>query len=223
MLKFYNLERKWKAKLEAEMQKTSSKEQRSYKWSMFLLAGSATLREGIESVLFLTGVSAGSSVKSVILPGIVGIILGFLCGAIVYFSGKQISSLKWFFIVSALLLLFISGGMVVNGTMFYQISGLFGTMWPYEKRPWSNKVLWDVSSCCDPNDNEGWALMRALFGWQAQVLNLQVRTRVVWSDIFHLVYFQLFLSSAYFFNVQNNVAVPLLHALLGSYLITAIP
>ena len=30
---------------------------RSYKWSILLLALSATLREGIESVLFLTGVS----------------------------------------------------------------------------------------------------------------------------------------------------------------------
>lgn len=30
---------------------------RSYRWSMLLLALTATLREGIESVLFLTGVS----------------------------------------------------------------------------------------------------------------------------------------------------------------------
>lgn len=30
---------------------------KSYKWSILLLALSATLREGIESVLFLTGVS----------------------------------------------------------------------------------------------------------------------------------------------------------------------
>lgn len=30
---------------------------RSYRWSVLLLALSATLREGIESVLFLTGVS----------------------------------------------------------------------------------------------------------------------------------------------------------------------
>lgn len=176
MLKFYNLERKWKRKLQSAMSKSTKNEHRSYKWSMFLLAGSATLREGIESVLFLTGVSAGSSVKAVILPGIVGIILGFLCGAIVYFSGRHITSLKWFFVASALLLLFISGGMVVNGTMYFQIAGLFGTMWPYEARPWSNEVLWDVSSCCNPNTNEGWALMRALFGWQAEVLNLQVRS-----------------------------------------------
>ena len=72
MLKFYNLERKWKRKLESQLSREN--ESKNYKWSMFLLAGSATLREGIESVLFLTGTSAGLSVKSVILPGIVGIV-----------------------------------------------------------------------------------------------------------------------------------------------------
>jgi high-affinity iron transporter len=171
MLKFYNLERKWKRKLEDAFSRNV--QAHSYRWSMFLLAGSATLREGIESVLFLTGVSAGASVKSVILPGLVGIALGALCGIALYYSGRSIQSLKWFFIVSALLLLFISAGMVINGTMFFQIAGLFGTMFPYEWRPWANRVLWDVTSCCDPNTNQGWAMMRALFGWQGQQLNLQ--------------------------------------------------
>lgn len=172
MLKFYNLERKWKRKLESQLSREN--ESKNYKWSMFLLAGSATLREGIESVLFLTGTSAGLSVKSVILPGIVGIVAGSLLGVIVYYSGHSIKSLKWFFIASSALLMFIAAGMVINGTQFFSYAGLFGVMFPYELRPWSNLIVWDARSCCNPNTNEGWALLRALFGWQAAPTNLGV-------------------------------------------------
>ena len=51
-----------------------------------LLAGSATLREGVEAVLFLTGVSQGEGVKSLIIPGIVGLILGILVGVVIFYS-----------------------------------------------------------------------------------------------------------------------------------------
>jgi high-affinity iron transporter len=172
MLKFYNLERKWRNKLHDGMSRNA--QAKSQRWSMFLLAGSATLREGIESVLFLTGVSAGSSVKAVIFPGLLGILIGSLLGLVVYYTGHSIRSLKWFFIASAGLLLIIAGGMVVNGTAFFQNAGLFGAMWPYELRPWANKIMWDTSGCCDPNTNEGWALMRALFGYQAIAMNIQL-------------------------------------------------
>ena len=172
MLKFYNLERKWKRKLETEFSR--EKEAKNYKWSMFLLAGSATLREGIESVLFLTGTSAGLSVKSVIIPGIVGIVAGSLLGVLVYYSGHTIKSLKWFFIISSGLLMFIAAGMVINGTQFFSYAGLFGVMFPYELRPWSNRIVWNATSCCNPNTNQGWALLRALFGWQAAPTNLGV-------------------------------------------------
>lgn len=172
MLKFYNLERKWKRKLESEFSRENAS--RNYKWSMFLLAGSATLREGMESVLFLTGTSAGLSVKSVIIPGIVGIIAGSLLGVLVYYSGHSIKSLKWFFIVSAGLLMFIAAGMVINGTAFFTGAKLFGIVYPYEWRPWSNLIVWDATGCCNPNTNQGWALLRALFGWQADPTNLGV-------------------------------------------------
>ena len=172
MLKFYNLERKWRHKLESGVLRSATA--KSQRWSMFFLAGAATLREGIESVLFLTGVSAGGSVKSIIIPGLLGIFLGALLGLIVYYSGHTIRSLKWFFIVSAGLLLLISSGMVVNGTAFFQAAGLFGPMWPYEYRPWSNLILWDTTSCCDPNTNQFWALVRALIGYQAVAMNIQL-------------------------------------------------
>jgi high-affinity iron transporter len=46
----------------------------------------ATLREGIESVIFLTGVSGGQGIKSVILPGIIGLVLGLLTGFVIFWT-----------------------------------------------------------------------------------------------------------------------------------------
>lgn len=172
MLKFYNLERKWRHKLEAGLENSTGaddkKVAKSYKWSMFTLAGAAALREGLESVLFLTGVSAGTGVQSIIIPGAIGIVLGLLCGWLIFWTGRGIKSLKWFFIFSCGLLLFIAAGMVVVGTANFQSAGLFGVMYPYEWRPWSNLVLWDTSSCCNPDTNQFWALIRAMFGYQCE-------------------------------------------------------
>ena len=53
---------------------------------MFLLAFSTTLREGIESVIFLTGVSAGIDPRSIPIAGIVGILLGLAVGIILYYT-----------------------------------------------------------------------------------------------------------------------------------------
>ena len=178
MLNFYGLERKWRQKLETAFKETNKenqdKQSKKMKWSMLLLAGSATLREGVEALLFLTGTSAGLSVKSVIIPGIVGIVAGSLLGVAVYYTGHTIKSLKWFFIASAALLMLIAAGMVINGTLFFSYAGLFGIMFPYEMRPWSNRIVWNAIDCCNPNTNQGWALLRALFGWSAAPTNLSV-------------------------------------------------
>ena len=53
---------------------------------IFLLAFSTTLREGIEAVVFLFGVTAGQKIQSIILPGFVGVIMGLAVGVILYYT-----------------------------------------------------------------------------------------------------------------------------------------
>lgn len=124
MLKFYNLEKKWRYKLEQAFKerevgagagleggacmlgvswsaptppRTESSipvcapaitqgMKKSYRYTVAFLAFSATVREGIESVLFLTGVSGGQGITSVIIPGIVGAILGLIAGCIIFYT-----------------------------------------------------------------------------------------------------------------------------------------
>lgn len=51
-------------------------------------------------------------------------------------SGRTIKSLKWFFIISCGLLLFIAAGLVASGVVYFTSAGLFGTTFPYEVRAW---------------------------------------------------------------------------------------
>lgn len=186
MLKFYNVERKWRRKLEGAMEADRTSTMKSYKWSILLLALSATLREGIESVLFLTGVSQGDGVKSIIIPGIVGVILGLGLGMLIFYTGRTIRSLKWFFILSCGLLLVIAAGLVAQGVVFFTSAGLFGTTFPYEYRPWYNTILWNTSGCCDMYNNQFWSMMRALFGYTDQPTGLNL--------MYYLLYWAIVLS-----------------------------
>ncbi|KAL6784794.1 Plasma membrane iron permease [Auxenochlorella protothecoides] len=173
MLKFYNLEKKWRYKLEQAFKEREGMK-KSYRYTVAFLAFSATVREGIESVLFLTGVSGGQGITSVIIPGIVGAILGLIAGCIIFYTGRSIRSMKWFFIIMTVLLLFIAAGMLMNGTAAFQAAGWFGATYPYEWVPWSNKILWNTMGCCNPDTNEFWSLIRALFGYQAMPTNIQL-------------------------------------------------
>jgi hypothetical protein len=49
-------------------------------------------------------------------------------------SGRSIKSLKWFFVVSCGLLVFIAAGLVASGVNFFTYAGMFGTLFPYEVR-----------------------------------------------------------------------------------------
>jgi hypothetical protein len=55
-------------------------------WQMALLAFTTTFREGLESVIFLTGVSAGIDPKSIPIAGLVGIALGVAVGMILFYT-----------------------------------------------------------------------------------------------------------------------------------------
>lgn len=55
------------------------------KYQVFILALTTTLREGIESVLFLTSVGSTTGAASIPIPGILGIFLGIVTGMIVFY------------------------------------------------------------------------------------------------------------------------------------------
>jgi high-affinity iron transporter len=57
---------------------------RTGKWALFLLPFVTVLREGLEAVVFVGGISLGQSASAIPIAAIVGIVCGLICGFIIY-------------------------------------------------------------------------------------------------------------------------------------------
>ncbi|CAM9806919.1 unnamed protein product [Choristocarpus tenellus] len=172
MIKITHMREKWERKLQAGMAKAEERGSDLRHSYMFWLPLTAVLREGIETVIFLAGTSAGYPAKSIPIPGILGIVVGLLIGWFIFRLGKE-ASLRKLLICTTVLLLFIAAGLFSHGWHELQETGLFGTWDPKEERPWINQRSWDICDDAD-NDHEFWSLMRALFGYQCHPTPLEI-------------------------------------------------
>jgi high-affinity iron transporter len=64
---------------------------RTGKWALFTLPFVVVLREGLEAVVFVGGVSLGQSAKSIPIAAIVGIFCGLICGFLIYAFASRTS------------------------------------------------------------------------------------------------------------------------------------
>lgn len=173
MLRFMNYEKKWARKLKAAHLRSQQRQmegQKTTNWAIFLLCFSAVFREGIEAVVFLAGVSTTTSVTAIPIAAVVGIICGLACGFILFYTGREIKDMWWFFVISFILLFMIAAGLVSTGVSAWQSIGWWGTMFPSTMRPWWNQAVWDTCGCCSDNitSNKFFGLVNAIFGYQCQ-------------------------------------------------------
>lgn len=83
------MQEKWRVKLaaaiEAPIVAGKGRVRRFFeKYAMFVLPFVTVLREGIEAIVFLAGVSFSAPATAVPLPVIVGLLVGILVGYIIY-------------------------------------------------------------------------------------------------------------------------------------------
>ncbi|CAE6419527.1 unnamed protein product [Rhizoctonia solani] len=174
MLRMDRAREKWRVKLsdafESKMGSTSGK---NGKWVLFILPFITVLREGLEAVVFIGGVSLGQSATAIPLAAITGLICGLLVGYFIYASSSR-TSLSMFLIASTSFLLLIGAG------LFSKSVGAF------ERYKFNTKVGGDVAeagngpgsydvvgniwhlNCCNPEsktDALGWSIFSAIFGW----------------------------------------------------------
>ncbi|KAF8706032.1 Iron permease FTR1, partial [Rhizoctonia solani] len=174
MLRMDRAREKWRVKLsdafEGKMGNASGK---NGKWILFILPFITVLREGLEAVVFVGGVSLGQSATSIPLAAIIGLICGLLVGYLIYASSSR-TSLSIFLIASTSFLLLIGAG------LFSKSVGAF------ERYKFNTKVGGDVAeagngpgsydvvgniwhlNCCNPEsktDALGWSIFSAIFGW----------------------------------------------------------
>ena len=159
LLKFSGLEAKWEAKLRSrgatalntkvnnDLTPEEIEEITGSNTTVFLVIFSTVVREGVETAMFIGGVGAAVSWRSLPLPSFVGIVLGLLTGFAIVYGGRKAENMAWFFYASCILMLFIAAGFTTLAAAelesIYQLdaqmsgSVIIGT------------PLWDIKYCCD--------------------------------------------------------------------------
>mmetsp|Transcript_14538 Transcript_14538/g.42936 ORF Transcript_14538/g.42936 Transcript_14538/m.42936 type:complete len:459 (-) Transcript_14538:138-1514(-) len=116
----------WKIKWERKMGEMvedaiSGKDPRNF----FCLTFTSVFREGLEAVVFITGIGAMYTPYALIVPSICGILVGVVLGFLMFVGSKRLD-LSWFFIVSAVILLFIAAGLASHASYEFQKAGVLG-------------------------------------------------------------------------------------------------
>jgi high-affinity iron transporter len=145
----------------------------SKKHTFLMFAFMTGLREGLESILFLSAIVVDAKdLTSLPIPIISAIVLARIVGWC-FFTGTSRMPVGVFMKCSSALLLFIAAGFFSSSSHNFQELGVFGTWNPKAERPWQNTKLYDARECCDDMTNRFWVFMRAMFGWQDQATPLE--------------------------------------------------
>ncbi len=133
-------------------------------FSLSLVIGLAMLREGSEIVLFSYGMLAsGMSVMTLASGALVGLVGGALVGGLLY-MGLITLSLRYFFIVTSWLLVFLVAGMMLQATGFLVAAGAFENL---------SQTVWDSSWLLDEGGIVGQSL-GTLIGYTSRPTVIQL-------------------------------------------------
>ncbi|KAH6610267.1 iron permease FTR1 family protein [Trichoderma cornu-damae] len=179
LLRIGKLQEKWRLKLakaiESPIRIRSNRgwiSQVVEKYAMFFLPFITVLREGIEAVVFIAGVTFSAPAYAVPLPVVIGLLVGGVVGYLLYKGGSS-ARLQYFLVASTCLLYLVGAGLFSRA------------VWSLEQGKWNravgsdaselgsgpgsydiDKIVWHVN-CCNPNvpNNGGWGIFQAILGW----------------------------------------------------------
>ncbi|KAM0788269.1 hypothetical protein ACM66B_001418 [Microbotryomycetes sp. NB124-2] len=143
------------------------------KWALFLLPCITVLREGLEAVVFVGGVSLGQSAKSIPLAAITGLICGFIVGYLIYASGSRVN-LTIFLVISTNILFLLGAGLFSKAVGSFQTyifnTGVGGDVAETGDGPGSYDVdgnVWHLTYGNPENKTKsgGWGVFNAILGW----------------------------------------------------------
>lgn len=176
LLRINKTKAKWQVKIAKSLVERSQKKsfvlgEWARRYSMFLLPFITTLREGLEGVVFVGGVSLGYPATAFPLPVVTGLLAGLLVGWLIYRGGNAMS-IQLFLIASTCVLYLIAAGMFsrsVWSLQFYMFARKVGSdVAETGDGPGSYNIdttVWHVN-CCNPEVNNGWDVFNAILGWQ---------------------------------------------------------
>lgn len=177
LLRLNKTQEKWKVKLaQALMEQNKGKGTTRWKtWSkkyvMFFLPFITTLREGVEAVVFVGGVSLGYPATSFPLPVVTGILAAGVCGYFIWKGGNEIS-IRIFLIMASCVLYLMAAGMFSKAIWMFQYN-TFANIVGGDVAESGNgngsynirQTVWHVN-CCNAETDNGWDVFNAILGWQ---------------------------------------------------------
>ena len=133
------------------------------RWALFSLAFVAVVREGIETVLFLTAAAFSATPTQTLVGSGLGLAIATLLGWLMLAMGKRLDVQAYFRVTGILLILF-AAGLVAHGLHELQEAALL---------PIFIEHVWDVNPILDENGTVG-SLLKALFGYNGNPSLLEV-------------------------------------------------
>lgn len=210
MLRINKMKEKWRVKI-AQALVDSHENRANLKWykklnpatwtkkyAIAVLPFITTLREGIEAVVFIGGVSLGTSATAFPLAVICGILAGSIIGFVIY-RGGNFMSIQIFLIASTCFIYLIGAGLFSRAIWFFETYAFSrktgGDVAEGGSGPGSYKIsssVWHVN-CCNPLTDNGWMIFNALFGWQ----NSATYGSVLSYNLYWLMIMAIFLTMMY--------------------------
>ncbi|KAL2914213.1 high-affinity iron permease [Polyrhizophydium stewartii] len=138
--------------------------------ALFWLPFITVLREGLEAVVFIGGVSLGEEPSSIPIAAIVGIIIGIAIGFIVH-RGGTVMTLHWFFVATGYILLLIADGLLARGIGNFE-DYTWGKAINLEADDVGTgafdprRTVWHFNCCSPENKTQGWGIFNSLLGWR---------------------------------------------------------
>ncbi len=178
LLRVNKMQARWRVKI-AEALAERSKRERAGSWLagwsrrhvMFILPFITTLREGVEAVVFVGGVSLNLPATAFPLPVITGLLAALAVGYLLY-RGGNVLSIQIFLIACTSVLYLIAAGMfskAIWSLQYHAFAQAVGSdVAEAGDGPGSYNILqtvWHVN-CCNPETENGWDVFNAILGWQ---------------------------------------------------------
>lgn len=177
LLRINKSKQKWRVKIARALVEKSEGKSRwmrsdwGRRYAMFILPLITTMREGVEAVVFVGGVSLGYPATAFPLPVVTGLIAGLLTGWLIY-RGGNVMSIHIFLIASTCVLYLIAAGMfskAIWSLQYYQFEVGVGSDVSEEGSGAGSynilETVWHVN-CCNPETDNGWDVFQAILGWQ---------------------------------------------------------
>ncbi|KAI5209403.1 plasma membrane iron permease [Aureobasidium subglaciale] len=180
LLRVSKLQTKWRVKLAKALEEkdqhkgkaTTRFKRFAEKYAMFMLPFITVMREGLEAVVFIGGVSLGLPATSFPLAVISGLAAGCLIGYLIY-RGGNLASLQIFLIVSTCVLYLVAAGLFSKAVWFFENNAwgklIGGDASEVGSGPGSydiTKSVWHVNRFNPEINTSGWGIFNAILGWQ---------------------------------------------------------